>query len=109
MSEKIVIVGQPNSGKSSLFNSLTGLDQTVGNWPGVTVEKKEGFFFIDDNKFEVVDLPGCYGLTPTSIDEKISLDYLLSSSPSLIVNILDGSNLERSLFLSLQLFFSIYL
>lgn len=105
MSEKIVIVGQPNSGKSSLFNSLTGLDQTVGNWPGVTVEKKEGFFFIDDNKFEVVDLPGCYGLTPTSIDEKISLDYLLSSSPSLIVNILDGSNLERSLFLSLQLFF----
>jgi ferrous iron transport protein B len=105
MSEKIVVVGQPNSGKSSLFNALTGLDQTVGNWPGVTVEKKEGFFFIDGEKYEVVDLPGLYGLTPTSLDEKISLDFLLKSSPSLIVNILDGSNLERSLFLSLQLFF----
>ncbi|MEO0304184.1 MAG: ferrous iron transport protein B [candidate division WOR-3 bacterium] len=105
MNEKIVIVGQPNSGKSSLFNALTGLDQTVGNWPGVTVEKKEGFLFIDGERYEVVDLPGLYGLTPTSLDEKISLDFLLESSPSLIVNILDGSNLERSLFLSLQLFF----
>lgn len=105
MNEKIVIVGQPNSGKSSLFNALTGLDQTVGNWPGVTVEKKEGFFYIDGEKYDVVDLPGLYGLTPTSLDEKISLDFLLNSSPSLIVNILDGSNLERSLFLSLQLFF----
>ncbi len=105
MYEKIAIVGQPNSGKSSLFNSLTGLNQSIGNWPGVTVEKREGVFSLNDKKFEITDLPGIYGLTQISIDEKICINFLLENNPSLIINIIDASNLERSLFLTLQLFF----
>ncbi len=103
----IGLVGNPNCGKTTLFNGLTGAKQRVGNWPGVTVERKSGFFAQDDVAVEVVDLPGTYSLVmaseTASIDEKIACEYILSGSPDVIVNVLDASNLERHLYLTLQL------
>jgi ferrous iron transport protein B len=99
---KIVLVGNPNSGKTTLFNSLTGNNQHIGNWPGVTVEKKEGF--IRSHKdITVIDLPGIYSLSPYSLEEVISRDYILNEKPDVIINIVDGSNLERNLYLTTQL------
>jgi ferrous iron transport protein B len=101
----IAIVGQPNSGKSTIFNLLTGMNQTVGNWPGVTVEKKEGRVKLGDADAKLTDLPGVYGLTPLTMDEKVTRNYLLNENPDLIINVLDGSAMERSLYLSVQLLF----
>lgn len=103
----VSLLGNPNCGKSTLFNALTGAFQRVGNWSGVTVERKSGFFKQQDTQVEVVDLPGAYSLVmaseTSSIDEKIVCDYILNAKPDVIVNILDASNLERNLYLTLQL------
>lgn len=103
----IGLVGNPNSGKTTVFNGLTGARQRVGNWPGVTVERKMGSFKHDGITVDVVDLPGTYSLTivneSSSIDERIACEYILSREADLIVNILDASNLERNLYLTLQL------
>lgn len=103
----ICLVGNPNSGKTTLFNALTGARQRVGNWPGVTVERKSGFFKEGNVQVEVVDLPGVYSLVmaseTASLDEKVASDFILNAQADLIVNILDASNLERNLYLTLQL------
>ncbi len=102
MSIKIALAGNPNSGKTTLFNDLTGSHQYVGNWPGVTVEKKEGFYE-GDKEFVIQDLPGIYSLSPYSLEERISRQYLVKDSPDGILNIVDGTNIERNLYLTTQL------
>jgi ferrous iron transport protein B len=99
----IAVVGNPNCGKTTLFNGLTGSTQRVGNWPGVTVEKKEGVIEVEGQKVTLVDLPGIYSLTVQSEDERVARDYILSGEPSLVINILDATNLERNLYLTTQL------
>ncbi len=99
----ITLAGNPNCGKTTVFNALTGLNQKTGNWPGVTVDRKTGMFIHEDLLVDVVDLPGVYSLTPTSLDERITRDYLLSREAGLIVNIVDASNLERNLYLTSRL------
>ncbi len=99
----IALGGNPNCGKSALFNAFTGIRQRTGNWPGVTVERKEGHFNIDGWEVRVVDLPGIYSLDASSLDEQVTRDYLLSREASLIVNVVDASNLERNLYLTVQL------
>ncbi len=102
----ICVVGNPNCGKTTLFNGLTGSNQIVGNWPGVTVEKKSGDFVYKDRHITIVDLPGIYSLQPSSaasIDEKVARDYILQNEAELVVNIVDASNLERNLYLTAQL------
>lgn len=103
----IALVGNPNCGKTTLFNALTGAKQRVGNWPGVTVERKSGVFVEAGKTVEVVDLPGTYSLTPSveasAIDECIACDYIANKQADLIVNIVDASNLERHLYLTVQL------
>lgn len=101
----IALLGNPNSGKTSLFNALTGARQRTGNWPGVTVERKEGSFHLGVNHWQVIDLPGTYSLDDdeTSTDERITREFILSQQANLIVNIVDASNLERGLYLTLQL------
>ena len=102
MSLAIALAGNPNSGKTTLFNTLTGARQQVGNYPGVTVEKKLGTCTSDAGSFNVVDLPGTYSLTAYSLEEVVARDYLVNETPSMIVNIVDASNLERNLYLSIQ-------
>jgi ferrous iron transport protein B len=102
MAIKIALAGNPNSGKTTLFNALTGSNQFVGNWPGVTVEKKEGRLK-GRREVRVIDLPGIYSLSPYSLEEIISRNYLLEEKPDVILNIIDGTNLERNLFLTTQL------
>ncbi|PVV14525.1 MAG: ferrous iron transport protein B [gamma proteobacterium symbiont of Ctena orbiculata] len=99
----IALAGNPNCGKTALFNKLTGIRQRTGNWPGVTVDRKEGRFSIDSTEVSVVDLPGIYSMDATSLDEKVTRDYLLSGDADLIVNIVDASNLERNLYFSVQM------
>ncbi|MFH2060145.1 MAG: ferrous iron transport protein B [Pseudomonadota bacterium] len=99
----IALAGNPNCGKTTIFNNLTGARQKVGNWPGVTVEKKEGKLQYKAHKIKVVDLPGTYSLTPFSIEEITARDYILNQNPDIVVSIIDASNLERSLFLAIQL------
>lgn len=99
----IAIVGQPNCGKSTIFNFLTGMSQTVGNWPGVTVEKKTGKMEISNENAEIIDLPGVYSLSPISNDEKVTRDFLLDNTPDLMINVVEGPTMERGLFLTLQL------
>ena len=99
----IALAGNPNSGKSTLFNALTGSTAFVGNWPGVTVEKKEGKMTLDGEKIALMDLPGIYSLSPYSNEEIISRDYMLNEHPDAIINIVDASNLERNLYLTTQL------
>ena len=108
MSQKISIAlaGNPNCGKTTLFNALTGSHQSVGNWPGVTVEKKSGSFTLNDQQITLVDLPGVYSLQPCEAsceDERVAREYILSGESSLVVNIVDASNLERNLYLTAQL------
>jgi len=99
----IAIAGNPNCGKTALFNALTGSSQEVGNWPGVTVDKKEGFFTLDNHTIRVIDLPGIYALFANSEDERAALNYLLTRDADLVINLLDSTNLERNLFLTTQL------
>jgi ferrous iron transport protein B len=103
----IGVIGNPNCGKTTLFNVLTGTKQRVGNWPGVTVERKVGSYQHADYNIELVDLPGIYSLDlttdVTSLDEQITQDYILSGEPQVIINIVDGANLERNLYLTAQL------
>lgn len=99
---KIALIGNPNAGKTSVFNELTGGHQTVGNWPGVTVEQKVGKIK-NHPEIELVDLPGIYSMAPYSPEELVARDYLVHHSPDCVINIVDGSNLERNLFLTLQL------
>jgi ferrous iron transport protein B len=99
----IALAGNPNCGKTALFNLLTGVRQTTGNWPGVTVDRKEGRFDLNGVDTTVIDLPGIYSLDASSIDEEITRDYLLSQDAQLLVNIIDASNLERNLYLSMQI------
>ena len=103
--KKVALIGNPNCGKTTLFNLLTGARQKVGNWPGVTVEKKFGYFQLQQDKIELVDLPGIYSLEQEyqGIDEQIARDYLQQDEIHLIINIIDASNLERSLVLTQQL------
>ncbi|MBP3238799.1 MAG: ferrous iron transporter B [Lachnospiraceae bacterium] len=104
MSEKIriALAGNPNSGKTTLFNALTGANQFVGNWPGVTVEKKEGKLKKHDDVV-IMDLPGIYSLSPYTMEEVVSRNYLVNDRPDVILNIVDGTNLERNLYLTTQL------
>ena len=102
MSIKIALAGNPNCGKTTLFNALTGSNQYVGNWPGVTVEKKEGMLKNHDDVI-VVDLPGIYSLSPYTMEEVVSRKYLVDERPDVILNIVDGTNLERNLYLTTQL------
>ena len=99
----IGVAGNPNCGKTTLFNALTGARQRVGNWPGVTVERKVGEYTHAGKKIEVVDLPGIYSLTAASVDEEVARDYILSKEADIIVSIIDASNLERNLYLTVQL------
>ncbi|KJS43042.1 MAG: iron transporter FeoB [Rhodospirillaceae bacterium BRH_c57] len=106
MTHVIAVVGNPNCGKTTLFNVLTGSTQQVGNWPGVTVEKKVGSYKFEDERYDLVDLPGIYmvgGLGKGSEDERVARDFILSGSPKVVVNIIDGYNLERNLYLTSQL------
>ncbi len=106
MRVKIALAGNPNSGKTTLFNALTGSNQFVGNWPGVTVEKKEGKIKGYTSKAEeaiLVDLPGVYSLSPYTLEEVVSRNFLIGEKPDAIINIIDGTNLERNLYLTTQL------
>ncbi|MDO5115638.1 MAG: ferrous iron transport protein B [Synergistaceae bacterium] len=102
MIRKIALAGNPNSGKTTLFNALTGANQSVGNWPGVTVEKKEGVLR-GRKDVRIIDLPGIYSLSPYSPEERVARNYLRDERPDAIINIIDGSNLERNLYLTTQL------
>ncbi len=99
----VALAGNPNCGKSALFNALTGIRQTTGNWPGVTVERKEGHLELDGRRIRVIDLPGIYSLDASSVDERLARDYLLAREADLIINVLDATNLERHLYLTVQL------
>lgn len=102
----VAVVGNPNCGKTTLFNALTGARQHVGNWPGVTVEKKSGEYIFNDKQVEVIDLPGTYSLeadNEISLDEQVARDYVAAKDADLIINILDASNIERNLYLTSQL------
>ena len=100
---KVALVGNPNCGKTTLFNALTGSDQYVGNWPGVTVEHKEGTAKVGDVSFTVVDLPGIYSLSPYSMEELVARRFIIGEKPDAIINIVDATNLERNLYLTMQL------
>jgi len=99
----LALGGNPNCGKTALFNALTGIRQKTGNWPGVTVERKEGRLELDGREIRVIDLPGIYSLDASSLDERVTRDYLLSRDADLIVNVVDAANLERNLYLTVQL------
>ena len=102
MSVKIALAGNPNSGKTTLFNALTGSNQFVGNWPGVTVEKKEGRLK-GHRDVVIIDLPGIYSLSPYTLEEVVARNYLIGDRPDAIINIVDGTNIERNLYLSTQI------
>ncbi len=102
MSATIALAGNPNSGKTTMFNDLTGSNQYVGNWPGVTVEKKEGK--LKGHKDVIIqDLPGIYSLSPYTLEEVVARNYLVNEKPDAIINIVDGTNIERNLYLTTQL------
>ena len=103
MTIRVALIGNPNVGKSLLFNDLTGGKAHVGNWPGKTVEKKEGRCRYKGEEIEIIDLPGTYSLTAHSIDELIARDYIVKGKPDVVVDIVDASNLERNCYLTLQL------
>ena len=102
MEYKIALAGNPNCGKTTMFNDLTGSSQYVGNWPGVTVEKKEGKLKVD-KKAVIQDLPGIYSLSPYTLEEVVTRNYLVTQHPDSMINIVDASNLERNLYLTTQL------
>jgi len=102
MTVKIALAGNPNCGKTTIFNALTGSNQYVGNWPGVTVEKKEGTLKYNSDVI-IMDLPGIYSLSPYTLEEVISRKYLILERPDVILNVIDGTNIERNLYLTTQL------
>lgn len=97
------LAGQPNTGKSTIFNMLTGTRQFVANYPGVTVEKKSGYFKHQGQSFELIDLPGTYSMTSFSLEERVARDFLLEEKPELTINVVDATNLKRNLYLTFQL------
>ncbi|WP_373501815.1 FeoB small GTPase domain-containing protein [Desulfococcus sp.] len=99
----IALAGNPNSGKTTLFNAFTGARQHVGNYPGITVEKKEGLFVHNDRHFRLIDLPGTYSLTAYSMEEVVARDFLVQEKPVAVIDIVDAANLERNLYLTIQL------
>ena len=99
---QIALAGNPNAGKTTIFNALTGAHQHVGNWPGKTVEQKSGHFRHEGLEIEVVDLPGTYSLSAFSPEEVIARDYIINEQPDLVVIVLDAANLERNLYLAVQ-------
>ena len=102
MEIKIALAGNPNCGKTTLFNNLTGSNQYVGNWPGVTVEKKEGR--LKEHKDVIIqDLPGIYSLSPYTLEEVVTRNYIVNEKPDAVLNIVDGTNIERNLYLTTQL------
>ncbi len=103
MKVRVALIGNPNVGKSVIFNALTGMKQHTGNWPGKTVEKKEGYYTYKEYEFEVVDLPGVYSLSAVSEDERIARQYIVDHRPDVVVDILNVSQLERNLYLTLLL------
>ncbi len=103
MKIRVALIGNPNVGKSVIFNSLTGLKQHTGNWPGKTVEKKEGYFSHQGYEFEVMDLPGVYSLSAVSEDERVARQYIVDYRPDVVVDILNATQLERNLYLTLLL------
>jgi len=100
---RVALAGNPNSGKSTIFNKLTGSNQHIGNWPGVTVEKKEGHFDFQNTRIIITDLPGTYSLTPYSLDEKIARDFIVNEKPDLVIAVIDSSDLEKNLYLAIEL------
>jgi len=99
----IALAGNPNAGKSTIFNALTGARQHVGNWPGKTVQKKEGLFKYNNLEMKVVDLPGTYSLSAYSMEEQVARDFIVKDKPSLVINVADAGNLERNLYLTTQI------
>ena len=102
MSINIALAGNPNCGKTTLFNEITGSKQHVGNWPGVTVEKKEGRYK-KDKDINIIDLPGIYSLSPYSAEEIVARDYIIEEKPDVLINIIDATNIERNMYLTLQI------
>ena len=100
---KFALAGNPNCGKTTLFNSLTGSTAHVGNWPGVTVDKREGVYKKLGEPIDIVDLPGIYSLSPYTPEEVISRNYIVDEKPDLVINIVDVTNLERNLYLTTQI------
>ncbi|HSM54713.1 MAG TPA: FeoB small GTPase domain-containing protein [Candidatus Sulfomarinibacteraceae bacterium] len=100
---RVALAGNPNCGKSTIFNALTGSRQHVGNWPGKTIARKEGYVTVGDVTLQIVDLPGAYSLSPYSPEEKIARDYIVEQKPDVVVNVLDATNLERNLYLTTQI------
>ncbi|MBQ1335489.1 MAG: 50S ribosome-binding GTPase, partial [Selenomonadaceae bacterium] len=99
----IALTGNPNTGKSTIFNQLTGARQKIGNWPGVTVDKKVGYLNYKDRAISVVDLPGTYSINARSPEEEIVIDFLMNNKMDVVVDVVDSSNIERNLFLTVQL------
>lgn len=100
---RVALAGNPNTGKSTIFNALTGSNQHVGNWPGKTVAKKEGCYHEAGLCVELIDLPGTYSLSAYSPDEEVTRDYIVLEKPDVVVNVLDVTNLERNLYLTMQI------
>ena len=103
MARTIALAGNPNCGKTTLFNALTGSRQHVGNYPGVTVERKEGTYVVNGQRINIVDLPGTYSLTAYSLEEVVARDFIINEKPAVVIDIVDASNLERNLYLAVQL------
>ncbi|MCK5294531.1 MAG: ferrous iron transporter B, partial [Arcobacteraceae bacterium] len=100
---KVALAGQPNCGKSTIFNMVSGIDQHIANYPGVTVDKKTGNFKYDNHKIEMVDLPGTYSFSSYSLEERVAKEFIIGEEPDVIVNVIDASNIKRNLYLTFQL------